>query len=265
MSEDKQSSVTESKSKSWLDRIAQTDIPLTVYATIFITMALIWIFQDHLPELLVGLFTELLGAAFLLFIIDTLLVRSKTRRWKLVQDHIDYLVARNINRIRDGISARAFGFNPDIADDVPEEEQLVRISAQRAALLTEMEQQGPDAIRKRLVDQLLFTDNTYSYLNEKAEDLWDILNMKYSEYLDPQLVSSLMRLHMHLKDAGSHLRQYAKADKFPSAASYYHRIGRLGVSVTISEIIAIVNELKRQGYSEQANLSGSLVRDDHVV
>lgn len=122
--------------KSWLERLAQTEIPLAVYATIFTTMALIWIFQDDLPELLVGLFTELLGAAFLLFIIDTLLVRSKTRRWKLVQDHIDYLIARNINRIRDGIAARVFGFNPDIADDVPEEEQLARISAQRAALLT---------------------------------------------------------------------------------------------------------------------------------
>lgn len=128
-----------------------------------------------------------------------------------------------------------------------------------------MEQQGPEAIRNRFVDQLLFTDNSYAYLNEKAEDLWDILNMKYSEYLDPQLVSALMRLHMHLKDMGSHLRQYAKADKFPSAAAYYHRIGRLGASVSISEIIVIVNELKRQGYSEQANLSGSLVRDDHAV
>ncbi len=265
MSEDNQSSGTESKSKSWLDRIAQTDIPLTVYATIFITMALIWIFQDHLPELLVGLFTELLGAAFLLFIIDTLLVRSKTRRWKLVQDHIDYLVARNINRIRDGIAARVFGFNPVIADDLFEEEQLARISEQRSALLTEMEQKGPETIRTQLADQFLFTDSTYIYLNEKAEDLWAILNMKYSEYLDPHLVSALMRLHTHLKDASSHLREYAKADKFPAVASYYHHMGRLGVSVSIAEILVIVNELKRQGYSEQANLSGSLVRDDHVV
>ena len=262
MIDDPQRSPEVPKRKSWLDRIAQTEIPLTVYGVVFTTMALLWIFQEHLPELLVGLFTELLGIAFLIFIIDTLLVRSKTRRWKLVQDHIDYLIARNINQIRDGISARVFGFNPTITEDLSEEEQLVRVSEQRSELLIEMEQIGPEAIRSHLAEPFLFTDSTYSYLNEKAEDLWAILNMKYSEYLDPHLVSMLMRLHTQLKDTSSHVREYAKAEKFPESAAYYKHIGRVGVSVCVSEILALVNELKRQGYSEQAHLTSTPLRDD---
>lgn len=60
--------------------IERSEIPLAVYGTIFATMALLWIFQAIHPDLTLGLFTELLGAAFTLFIIDSLLVRSKANR-----------------------------------------------------------------------------------------------------------------------------------------------------------------------------------------
>lgn len=243
----------QSPRKNWLSWFGQTEIPLTVYATIFTTMAVIWVFQDHLPELLAGLFTELLGAGFTLFIIDTLLVRSKTKRWKLVQDNIDYLIARNVYRLRDGLSARAFGFQPRFESEGTEKEKFQQMREQRADLLENMEDELPEELIAHFSEGTLFTENTYVYLNEKAADLWDILNMKYAEYLPPELVSSLIRLHTHIKDACSHLRQYAKAERIPAESEYYRHIGRQGMSLSILEILKIVNALKASGYSEPAN------------
>jgi len=43
----------------------RSEIPLTVYAVIIVTMSLLWIFQAIHPDLTLGLFTELLGAVTL--------------------------------------------------------------------------------------------------------------------------------------------------------------------------------------------------------
>jgi len=93
------------KKKVWSRLFGRSEIPLAVYAAILVTMALLWTFQSLHPDVTLGFFTELMGAAFTLFIIDTLLVRSKLKRWKIVQEHIDYLIARDVNRLRDGLRA----------------------------------------------------------------------------------------------------------------------------------------------------------------
>ncbi|MCC5858480.1 MAG: hypothetical protein JJT90_10010 [Ectothiorhodospiraceae bacterium] len=245
----------QTRKKQGLRLFDRSEMPFTVYAAIGVTMALLWIFQAIHPDLTLGLFTELLGAAFTLFIIDTLLVRSKTKRWKVVREHMDYLIARNVNRLRDGLSVRAFGFEADIPASMSRPQQLAAIRAQRAKLLHAVETDDTEHLIPRLAEASLFSDNTYAYLNEKAEDLWDILNMKYSEYMDPELVSSLMRLHTHLKDVCAHLRQYQKAQQFPANAAYYEQIGRLGASVSLREIVSITNALKRDGYSEPASVT----------
>jgi len=78
--------------------------------------------------------------------------------------------------------------------------------------------------------------------------------MKYSEYMDPIMVSSLMKLHTHLSDVCSHIRQYRKADRLTDQAAYYHNIGRNGISNSLLRAIELVNDLKRRGYSEAATL-----------
>ncbi|WBU41268.1 hypothetical protein [Marinobacter alkaliphilus] len=240
--------------KGWLKFLDQSEIPLAVYAVIFITMILLWVFQHLHPDVLMGFFTELLGAAFTLFIIDTLLVRSKIKRWKGVQQHIDYLIARDVNRLRDGLAVRAFGFDPVISGE-RSEDQVSRVREQRATLLSEMETRSPEEIAACLARASLFTENTYAYLQERAGALWDVFNMRYSEYMDPKLVSALIRLHTHVNDLGGHLRQYARATAFPDDASYYHAIGLQGASVSLREILKMVNELKRQGYSMTASIA----------
>ncbi len=133
------------RKRGWFFRFCNTEIPLAVYAAIFVTMALLWVIQEVHEDVTLGLFTELGGAAFTLFIIDTLLVRSKTRRWRLVQDHIDYLIARHVNRLRDGIAVRVFGFHTDVPAEM-EAASIDVVRAQRAGFLQELESLDPDQL-----------------------------------------------------------------------------------------------------------------------
>lgn len=239
--------------KFWTVFLKRRDIPLAVYTAIFVTMALLWIFQSLNPDVLLGFFTELMGAAFTLFIIDTLLVRSKMKRWNVVQEHVDYLIARDVNRLRDGLAMRAFGFDP-VIKEARSEEQRKAVREQRGALLSEMEIKTPNELASFLAKDNLFNENTYSYLDEKASALWGVLNMRYSEYMCPELVSILIRLHTHIKDLCGHIRQYQRAADAVKDASYYQTIGLRGACVSIREILRMVNELKRQGYSRLANI-----------
>lgn len=245
--------VAHDKKKGWSKLLNQTEIPLAVYAAIFLTMALMWILQSLHPDIMMGFFTELMGAAFTLFIIDTLLVRSKTKRWKMVQEHVDYLIARDVNRLRDGLAVRAFGFDPVITG-VDSEAQIDTVREQRAALLLDMGAKSIDEIAASLSVSSLFNDSTYAYLRERAGALWDVFNMRYSEYMDPELVSTLIQLHTHINDLGGHIRQYARASTFPDDAAYYQSIGLQGASVSIREIVRMVNELKGRGYSRTASI-----------
>lgn len=248
-----QSQPPEEPEKNWLQFLDRTSVPIAVYGVIAITMVLLWIFQELHPDVTLGFFTELLGAAFTLFIIDTLLVRSKTKRWRVVQAHVDYLVAREINRLRDGLAMRVFGFDP-VIDEGRSEDQLEAVRSQRAALLTEMQTLPLEELAEAFATDKLFTASTEAYLDAKAGAIWDVLNMRYSEYMDPELVSSLMRLHTHLKDLSGHIRHYGRAASFVNDAEFYETVGLRGASVSVREVLCLVNELKQQGYSRPASL-----------
>lgn len=237
--------------------LSRTEIPLAVYVVIFSTMALLWVFQAIHEDLTIGLFTELLGAAFTLFIIDTLLVRAKTHRWKVVRNHVEYLIGRNVNRLRDGVATRAFAFNPGIDPDLSEIEMTAVLREQRAALLTELEALRPDELLQRADERALFTEELYAYFNEKADDLWEIINMKYAEYMEPELVSILIHLHTQLKDSCGHIRQYRKLERFPGREQHYRQVGRMGMGVSLHEVLRLLNRLKRLGYSEVASLEAA--------
>lgn len=238
-------------------RFLSSDLPLLVYGVMGFTIAVLIGLRSYAPDFTLNMISELLGAAFTLFIIDTLLVRSKSRRWKIVQGQVDYLIARTSNRLRDGIATRVFRFRPQIDPDVGEDENLASIRGQRAALFDELCALDPASLETRIDAGELFSERSYDYLNEKAEDVWSILNMKYSEYLAPELVSMLMDLHSALKDSAGHIRQYLKADRFTDEddRSYYHQIGAQGITVSLSVVMRIINRLKKEGYSEAAPLT----------
>jgi len=94
------------------------DVPFIVYAVVIIAMIVLWRLNETYSELAGDFFVEMFGVAFTLFIIDVLLVKSKSKRWKIVHDDVDYLIARVVNRLRDGISYRALQFTPVVDSNV---------------------------------------------------------------------------------------------------------------------------------------------------
>lgn len=227
-------------------RIVRTDVPVLVYIAVIIAMASLWAIGLQY-ELAQEFFIELFGVAFTLFIIDVLLVRTRTKRWKVVQEDVDYLIARGISRLRDGLSFRAFNFDPDV-------ESQVTIREQQAQFLLELEDIEIVQIESKLYDSELFTAASYAYFNERAQDVWEVVNMKYSEYLSPELISKLINLHTYLKDTCSYINQYRKSERFVEDKDYYQQQAKSGISHSIKNVIHLINDLKKEGYSEPARL-----------
>ena len=234
-------------------RLPQTDIPIIVYVVVFLTMIMLWRYQERY-DLAIDFFVELGGAAFTLFIIDVLLVRSKAKRWKVVRDEMNYLIARNVNRIRDGISTRIFSFNPEIDLTLTEAQYLSELRDRRTDFLNELVTLNEDAIIEKMNEDELFTDQSFDYFNEKADEIWSILNMKYSDYFHPELASYLISLNLNLKDLCGHIRQYLKSKRFLGKSITYQNIGRQGAAVSIVKIVILLNALKNEGFSEAAAL-----------
>jgi len=235
-------------------RIQKTELPIVVYAVVLFSMFLLWRYQAYNEELAMNFFAELFGAAFTLFIIDILLVRNKAKKWKVVRDDLNYLIARNVNRIRDGISTRLFNFNPEIDSSLPEHQYFEELRKKRTDFLNEIVALDEKQLMKMINEEELFSEQSYDYFNEKAEEIWNILNIKYSDYFHPDLASYLITLNMNLKDLCGHIRQYMKSKRFTAKEDRYKSIGRQGATVCIYNIISLLNTLKEEGYSDAASM-----------
>jgi succinate dehydrogenase hydrophobic anchor subunit len=235
-------------------RIQQTEIPIIVYAVVLISMFLLWRYRTYNEDIAMNFFAELFGAAFTLFIIDVLLVRSKAKKWKIVRDELNYLIARNVNRIRDGISTRIFNFNPEIEASLPEHQYLNELRRKRTDFLHEIVTLDEDVLIVKINESELFSEVSYEYFNEKAEEIWNILNIKYSDYFHPDLASYLISLNLNLKDLCGHIRQYMKSNRFSVKGETYKNIGRHGAAISLIKIIKLLNILKHEGYSEAASM-----------
>jgi hypothetical protein len=233
--------------------LLQTNIPIIVYTVVFFTMFMLWRYQAY-NDLAIDFFVELGGAAFTLFIVDVLLVRSKAKRWKVVRDELDYLIARNVNRIRDGISTRIFNFNPAIDETLPENQFLDQLRESRSNFLNEIALLQPEEVIQKINKDEMFSESGYDYFNEKADEIWDILNIKYSDYFHPELASHLISLHLNLKDLCSHIRQYMKSERFEERRTTFQNIGRRGAAVSLIKIVEQLNMLKNEGFSDIASL-----------
>ena len=235
-------------------RLQQTELPFIVYAVVFFTMFMLWRYSEY-DELAMDFFVELGGAAFTLFIIDVLLVRSKAKRWKLVRDELNYVIARLVNRTRDGIATRIFNFNPKIDATLNHEEYALKLRELRSDFLQELVTLDDDKLIKAMNEAELFSDTSYNYFNEKADEIWNILNVKYSDYFHPELVTHLISLHLNLKDLCGSIRQFKKGTRFTDQGETFKNIGRKGAIITIRKIVELLNILKNEGFSEPAALS----------
>jgi hypothetical protein len=232
----------------------QSDTPIIIYVIVIASILGAIALKRYNDDLSMNLVSELIGAAFTLFVIDVLLVKAKAKRWKVVQKHIDYLIARNVNRLRDGLSTKAFSFQPMLKTSVSEVTRLEEIRKQREKLLLELSTYTPDKLSNRISPEL-FTEENYEYFNEKADEFWNIINMKYAEYLPPDLVLLLIELNTNLKDLCSQLNIYKKHKLYPEERAYYQTAGLKGASNHIHQIVKIVVKLKQEGYSDVARTS----------
>ncbi len=235
-------------------RLQQTELPFVVYAVVFFTMFVLWRYSEY-EELAMDFFVELGGAAFTLFIVDMLLVRSKAKRWKLVRDELNYVIARLVNRTRDGIATRVFNFNPRIDPSLSHEEYFAELREKRGDFLNKLVTLDDKKLAKALNEVELFSDSSYDYFNEKADEVWNILNVKYSDYFHPELVTHLISLHLNLKDLCGSIRQFKKGSRFTDQSETFKNIGRQGAAVTIKKIVELLNILKNEGFSEPPALS----------
>lgn len=236
-------------------RIIQSEIPILVYLVILGSMAFLWWWRNYNEELAMNFFAELFGAAFTLFIIDVLLVRSKTKRWKRVREDINYLIGRTVNRLRDGISIRAYNFDPQIPEGLDAKKTQSHIREVRSDFLNKTAKFNKEETLAHINETELFTESSYEYFHEKAEEVWKILNVRYADYLHPELVSLLLDLHIELKDLDGHIRQYLKAKRFPKDRVFYENLGKNGAAFSLPKIVQLLNDLKMAGYSELASSS----------
>jgi hypothetical protein len=232
---------------------SKSETPIAIYIAVGIGAIIAFIIRWFDKDFSLNILSEIIGAAFTLLVIDVLLVKSKTKRWFIVQEHIDYLIARTINRIRDGIATRIFNFQPELGIRMREDQVVEAIRMQREKFLNDLSLRSPEKLAEK-IDRSFFTEENYDYFDEKAEDIWKLVNMKYAEYLAPDLVSLLIDLHTNITDLCAHIRTYGKGERFPEEKEYYETTGVNSASRNMKEIIRIVIKLKEEGYSEVARI-----------
>lgn len=233
--------------------ISQTDTPFIIFIILFAAIYGATLIARYDEDLSQNLVSELIGATFIILVVNILLVRSKNKRWKMVNNKVDYMIARSIYRLRDGIASRGFRFSPNLADKMNAEESIQEMRAQREQFLQELEVIDIEALGEKL-NKEFFTEENLQYFTGKSRDVWEIVNMKYSEYLAPDLIQLLMNLNIELNDLCAHIRIHLKRSSKELNLKTYKSIGRNGALTNLHNIIAITAELKEEGYSQLADV-----------
>lgn len=228
----------------------EREIPIIVYFSFVIAFALTWVLWFVYRDLAINLVAELLGALLILFVIDNLIRRDKRKRWLIVKDETEYLLARTVNRLRQNVLENIFLYSPTIkAKSRDEFEVLVR--EDREKKLRELSRLNDKELLK-IVNKDLLSAKFNDYFEERSEELWKYLNMRYSEYFSPAVVQNVIELHVMLNDLCSHTRIYKKSRIVKSSSKYLESSGEEGVIYCIRNIIRLLIELKEMGYSETA-------------
>jgi len=192
---------------------------------------------------------ELLGAFLTIVIIDQLLLKSKRKRWNLVRDEVEYTLGRTVHSLRDDLLRNLFSFEPSL-DQASSQNIDDSIREQKDQRFEELLQMKP----KEMLDQTdhEFLEEEYDdYFLEKAEDLWRLLNTRYSEHFEPELVEQLLNLNLNLRDLHSNIKFYRRSDEVDKDEShYYEKRGGKRIVSSAKETIKCLIKLKDMGYSK---------------
>ncbi len=242
------------------------DQPLTVYIILILAFAgsaFLWLFGEGFAQ---DIMVELIGAVMFLFIVDQLLLRSRRKRWNVVRDEVEHILSRSLSILRDELLLELFAFQANPAADRrprPEvrsekafeeegKEELEKVEEkiieQKYDYLREILQWDDDRLLKTVEENFLDEDY-HEYFLDQAEDLWRVLNTRYSEHLSADVVDELLKLNLYLRDLHSAIRTYQKAAIYPDRSELYRRRGGRNICYNLREVIRSLQRLKGMGYA----------------
>ncbi len=229
--------------------------PIGLYVIIAFAIVAGGILWRYHADFEIDITIELLGAFLTIVIIDQLLLKSKRKRWNLVRDEIEYTLGRTIHSLRDDLLRNLFSFEPDLEQTSPEniEDSIRKQKDERFSELLDIE---PEEMLDQIDDE--FIEEEYEdYFLEKAEDLWRLLNTRYSEHFDPDLVEQLLDLNLQLRDLHSNIKFYKRSEEASDDGSdrstYYEKRGGKRIVMTAKKTIRSLIKLKEMGYSRPPN------------
>jgi len=228
----------------WRDR------PWLLYIMILVTFIGAGILYRIHEDFGIDISIELLGALLTIFIIDSLLLRSKRKRWDIVKDEVEYILARTVNNIRDEILIEMFAFKPSMSSCSDKSLKSIEdsIREQRDKRFKEIIQMDEDELFKNVEDNFL-KKGYQDQFSDSAEELWRMINTRYSEHIDPEIADDFLKLHLYLRDLHSSILLYKRENKGTGSKRYYYKKGKKGIKYNIKECVKVLIRLKRRGYS----------------
>jgi len=227
------------------------DRPLGLYVIIAFAIVASGLLWRYHADFEIDITIELLGAFLTIVIIDQLLLKSKRKRWNLVRDEIEYTLGRTVNTLRDDVLRSLFSFEPDL-EQTSSENIDDSIRKQKDKRFMELLEMDPEDMLDQIDDD--FLEKEYEdYFLEKAEDLWRLLNTRYSEHFDPELVEQLLNLNLHLRDLHSNINFYKRSEETSEngqdRSAYYEKRGGGRIVSSTKDMIKCLVKLKEMGYS----------------
>lgn len=221
---------------------------IILYGVIVLAFGATWVIDRYNGDLALNLFSELLGALFVIIVVDRVLVRARRKRWTAVESEILYMIGRNVSRSRQMILDHALGFHPRIELTEKDEGAIDRIAEeQKLERVHEVLNMDQGALEEELSDELFqyeYSDLFYT----QANDCWKAVDFKYNEYLDPELIEDLIGLFLYLRDLATNIRIHLKGEREAGTADYFRSIGRQGVAYDVQRLFEIMERLRQKGY-----------------
>ncbi len=233
------------------------DRPFGLYIIIAFTIIAIGVLWRYHADFQIDITIEILGAFLTILIIDQLLLKSKRKRWNLVSDEIEYTLGRTVYALRDDLLRNLFSFEPNLEQNSPEmiDDYIRKQKDERLLELYEME---PGDMLREIDDEFLEKEYEDHFL-EKAEDLWRLLNTRYSEHFDPDLVEQLLNLNLHLRDLHNGIKFYRRSQEVGKdeheRSAYYEKRGGKRIVSSAKKTINCLMKLKEMGYSKPPSKS----------
>lgn len=237
------------KIKLWFVSLYTTHL---VYLTVFLFVLGSFLIRILSSNFWLNLLSEAIWTAFTVLLLDTMIHRSDRLKWKIVKDEVDYLISRNVNRLRENVLSRLFDFDPDLEKNVGDVDDIEhRIREQREEKLEELYAVPPQALLASLEKGFSDKENIV-YFEERAIEMWQYLDMRHSQYLSPDVVHSLIDLYVNIKDLCAHMRIYNRWKWFLTKKDYYIEIASEWIAFNTRNILSVLIKLKKHWYSEIA-------------